>query len=706
MEETPPVDSEEAHSGPITVTSTHQSARAARSRISARSTKPPLDEHHTDGVETAALRPPPKNRRSRPLRRHTPRGEVLTLSFDAIWQNLAEGMADELAFDATITAQHYVSERALRDEIDVLPEISMTWPSDQAVVSDLELMGDLGEGGMGRVELAHQRSLHREVAVKRIKPERLSPKTLAALLQEARVTGALEHPNIIPVHALGRDAVGRPLMVMKRVEGVPWRQLIREPDHPNWHKINEPPLVWHAKVLMQVSNAVHFAHSRNIAHRDIKPENIMIGGYGEVYLMDWGVALELNQDDEPEYGVLRGTPAYMAPEMVRGDSRLISARTDVYQLGACLYEVLTGHPPHEGDTLQAVLRHAWDGREPQWPDDVATDWANIARKAMASEPTARHQDALAFQQALAEALRHGEAVRLSEAAQRELAALRATLAVSPSHTGALDSVHIHDLFSACRFGFQQALEIWPNHPASTNGLREATLIMARHELNRARLGTAEALIKDLKDPPAEIVDLVVNAREMRQRERQSIERLRTMEHERDLNVSSQPRSRYILFTGAVWTMVLLAFIISEGIGLYQFDHIGHLAFLGGLELFLGLSLLVRREALLSNSINRQLMASFLSGVGCAIVTGVLVWMTGAPVGTALIMDFMLAFVCGLMLSLTVEKRLFPVALSFLVAAVLGAALPGAVLEIAAIVAFLSHGLIVMVWLGLQEDEAA
>ena len=204
--------------------------------------------------------------------------------------------------------------------------------------ADLEVRGVIGEGGMGRVLVARQHSIDRDVAIKTIRDG--APETVhAALLAEGRITGRLEHPSIVPVHALGLDEAGRPALVMKRVEGTSWLALLRDPAHPGWEGWKGDPrdrLLGHLELLAAICNALHFAHSRGFVHRDVKPENVLVGGFGDVYLADWGVATRIGTRDEN----LCGTPACMAPEMVTGG--VVDERTDVYLLGAALHEVLTG----------------------------------------------------------------------------------------------------------------------------------------------------------------------------------------------------------------------------------------------------------------------------------------------------------------------------------------------------------------------------
>ncbi len=213
----------------------------------------------------------------------------------------------------------------------------------------------LGEGGMGRVYEARHHSLGRDVAVKTLlDPE--NPERVCALITEGAITGSLEHPNIPPIHQLGVAAGGHPVLVMKRILGVPWGDLLRDKGHDGWRCLQtRDQLVANVEVLMAVARAVQFAHSRGIVHRDIKPDNVLIDETGEVYLVDWGIATEISNG--PGEGIV-GTPGFLAPEMVMLDE--LSARTDVYLLGATLHYVLTGdyqetgRRPHRGAAERAA----------------------------------------------------------------------------------------------------------------------------------------------------------------------------------------------------------------------------------------------------------------------------------------------------------------------------------------------------------------
>jgi serine/threonine-protein kinase len=241
----------------------------------------------------------------------------------------------------------------------------------------------LGRGGMATVWSASQRALGREVAIKRASDaadgvaERL-------LLREAAIAGQLEHPNIVPIHQLLVDARG-PAVVMKRISGKSWDALIEDPG---------VTLDQHLVVFLQTLNAVGFAHSRGVIHRDIKPQNVMIGSYGEVYLLDWGVAKR--KQDAPSDEIV-GTPCYMAPEMAEG---LADERTDIFLLGATLHEVLVGTPRHAGEGALDVLYAAMYVEPFAYPHSVPAELAELCNRACARAPEARLQDVEALRRAV------------------------------------------------------------------------------------------------------------------------------------------------------------------------------------------------------------------------------------------------------------------------------------------------------------------
>ena len=244
----------------------------------------------------------------------------------------------------------------------------MRWLSDAAVghlrsVADRpDLEGtpyDLGEeiarGGMGTVYRAHDRRLERDVALKVMNAPAPAPGEIERMRNEARILARLEHPGIVPVHDLGALPDGRLFYVMKLVRG---RRLDAATEA-------EPR---HARLRMfeRICEAVAFAHAHGVVHRDLKPENVMVGPFGEVLVLDWGVAKILEGPGRDESGTVLGTPGYMAPEQARGET-LVDERADVYSLGAVLRFLLTepGGGPAVPRPLEAIYLKALAVR----PDD-------------------------------------------------------------------------------------------------------------------------------------------------------------------------------------------------------------------------------------------------------------------------------------------------------------------------------------------------
>jgi serine/threonine protein kinase len=244
----------------------------------------------------------------------------------------------------------------------------------------------LARGGMGSVWLAEDAVLKRQVALKVLDLVAPADDLAARLLQEARILAGLEHPGIVPVHDAGTLADGRAFYCMKYVEGETLAQHIADKSLPD-----------KLRLLERIADPLDFAHARAFIHRDLKPENIMIGAFGEVLVMDWGLAKvgaasQMPAEDEPAtnvqpaqnssrvtgQGSVLGTPGYMSPEQARGSTTEIDHRTDVFSLGAILSFMLTGSAP---------------GELPAATGSVPRPLQAIREKAMAADPNARYQSA-------------------------------------------------------------------------------------------------------------------------------------------------------------------------------------------------------------------------------------------------------------------------------------------------------------------------
>ncbi|MBS1118296.1 MAG: Serine/threonine protein kinase PrkC, regulator of stationary phase [Deltaproteobacteria bacterium] len=257
----------------------------------------------------------------------------------------------------------------------------------------------IGQGGMGEVALAHHRVIGRDVAIKRLKSKHPADDEIARFMREARIQARLDHPAIVPVHEVGHDEEGRPFFTMRRLAGVTLAKLL----------VTAPPLPHRLlRAFAEISLAIDFAHSRGIIHRDLKPSNIMLGDFGEVYVIDWGLArvagdvtAERGLDTLDDLGgatgdgAMLGTPGYMSPEQMH-DAATVDRPTDVYALGAILFEILAGEPLHPrgvgavASTLNELdcspTRRRPDRKIPPELDTLCVE--ALARKP-AARPTAR-----------------------------------------------------------------------------------------------------------------------------------------------------------------------------------------------------------------------------------------------------------------------------------------------------------------------------
>jgi serine/threonine protein kinase len=230
---------------------------------------------------------------------------------------------------------------------------------------------EIGRGGMGTIYLARDEELGREVAIKI--PNALASTPMDRRLQsEARALARLEHPGIVPIHDAGTLADGRIFYVMKWVEGRTLREYLQA----------VPDIGERLRVFERLCDPVAFAHARGIVHRDLKPENVMVGAFGEVMVMDWGLATSL--DEQADTGAVIGTRGFMAPEQSRGEA--IDQRADVYSLGAILFLFLTDEAPLPDREVSSALRSR----------RVPRPLTAICAKALSNDPDARYQSVTAL----------------------------------------------------------------------------------------------------------------------------------------------------------------------------------------------------------------------------------------------------------------------------------------------------------------------
>ena len=278
--------------------------------------------------------------------------------------------------------------------------------------------GEIGRGGMSSVRRVYDKNLLRRLAMKVLDPDLARERRVVqAFLEEAQITAQLDHPNLIPIHELGVDADGTHYFTMRLVRGHTLGEWIESRED-----LGSPESLQEGLgILLKVCDALAFAHSRSVLHCDLKPANIMVGAYGEVYLMDWGLAQLRGKGVEVQRaegtprlireGRASGTPGYMSPEQARGNWSECDARTDVFSLGAVLYHLVTGRAPFSGESIQAALSHAVDNQfdPPQLAAAhlVPPELSRIVEKALRPAPDERFQSAGELKKELERFLRGG-----------------------------------------------------------------------------------------------------------------------------------------------------------------------------------------------------------------------------------------------------------------------------------------------------------
>jgi tRNA A-37 threonylcarbamoyl transferase component Bud32 len=279
----------------------------------------------------------------------------------------------------------------------------------------------LGAGGMGEVQLCHDTVVGREVALKIMRADPgENMDALQRFLREARVQGQIEHPSVVPVYDLGVLPSGQPFFTMKRVRGITLEDAIAlmvaaEPGSVG--RFTRRRLL---SAFSQLCLAIDFAHARGVVHRDIKPSNVMLGDHGEVHVLDWGIAKVLGDDASREHaietmdhsgpshtvvGAIIGTPGYMSPEQVRGEVEQLGPTSDVYALGAVLFEILTGEKLYRGGSpMELLALNACpidvlpSGRRPA--EDVPPELDALCERALAATPNERLRSAREMSEAI------------------------------------------------------------------------------------------------------------------------------------------------------------------------------------------------------------------------------------------------------------------------------------------------------------------
>ncbi|TVR13227.1 MAG: serine/threonine protein kinase [Planctomycetota bacterium] len=371
----------------------------------------------------------------------------------------------------------------------------------------------IGQGGLSLVHRGWQRSLEREVAIKIARGDRLLAHQAAgsALCAEARIAAQLDHPGVLPMHDLQWLDQDTPMLIMRRIHGDTWAQRSKDLSRQE-----------HASILMQVAQVIRYAHAQGIIHRDLKPANVLLGAYGEVIVIDWGMALHRSDyadSSQPWPGGVSGTPQYMAPEAAR--ELRPSPSLDIYGLGAMLFKALCGIAPHPFEDVAEAMAHARAGYIADHPDPQSDDLLQVALRALATDPDQRYASADAFCEALAEAISHEEARRLILEAEADTAA-------------AQQSPQSYRDYQRAIFRYQEALQLWPNNRAIDVALENVRETYAACALKHGDLDLAASILQEGAGLSPDLSQRIRTAQEERARAQQETQRI----HQRTLWMQS------------------------------------------------------------------------------------------------------------------------------------------------------------------------
>lgn len=309
------------------------------------------------------------------------------------------------------------SEDQLPDARDVLVASEMA-PHDilelvrLGAAERLELEGRVAAGGMGAIDVVVDKALDRRVAMKTLHENlREEENSVRMFLREARLTGLLDHPHIVPVYDIAEGTSGQLYFTMKLVEGKTLQDIIEALPPTATRVLETATLYTLLDVVARVCDALAFAHSKGVIHCDVKPANVMVGEFGQVFLMDWGIAKLVSTRGDSDSSII-GTAAYMSPEQARGDRKSLDARSDVFLIGAVLYEILTRKPPYASkDRLETLLMaQAATFKSPRlFAGELAVplELDRIVMKAMAKSPSDRYPSIALLKEDLVRFMRGG-----------------------------------------------------------------------------------------------------------------------------------------------------------------------------------------------------------------------------------------------------------------------------------------------------------
>ena len=435
--------------------------------------------------------------------------------------------------------------------------------TSNSLSSDIVIRDLLGAGGMGMVFGGIQNCLNREVAFKISRNyKQMTPQLLAQVCHEAQITAQLSHARIHPVYLLALTPKGEPIQVMKKIEGVPWTTLLKDKDHPFWDIIDvgelnnqhaqshyvpdhvqcKNRLRYHLRVLLYVSQAMAYAHTQGVIHRDLKPDNIMVGSHGEIYILDWGVALYLDlvheKSDEYKFhpqkisgieNALVGTPVYMPPEMAIKKISKQGPWTDVFQLGAMLYQLWTNKHIYDWESVSAsvLFQQIEKGDIQPLPEDLPAEAKLLIFDALAHKVEHRIQNAHEFAKRLDLLIQALESRKMEAKGRDKIAYAKQLIEQQQSNLGH-DEVNLHheidQALDEARYLFWSATHLWPANKSAEHAIDEVLELWVPNLISRSELSCAQRLLNSVQSPAASLTEMWQDSHKISQREAQNLKK--------------------------------------------------------------------------------------------------------------------------------------------------------------------------------------
>ncbi|OUT69056.1 MAG: hypothetical protein CBB70_04875 [Planctomycetaceae bacterium TMED10] len=477
----------------------------------------------------------------------------------------------------------------------------------------------IGKGGMGVVRIAHQHLPERDVAVKRL---HIAKARLArALLDEAMIMGGLEHPNIVPVHFVRLTEDNSPEVVMKYIQGSSWNDLLDKKPQL------DDELLQAIDVMRSVCRAVEFAHSRGVIHRDIKPHNVMLGRFGEVYLMDWGIAVRTSNIENVPDGLV-GTPGYLAPEMLSGIATDVTFQTDIFLLGATLHAVLTGERRHRANNVVAALDAAGKSEPYQYGPEVPPALAELTNRACAKNPDDRPASATDFRITLEKYLSLREAYMVRDRGIEKVRDFKEL--ISKRQRDQPNGILIRQRFAEARFGLEQALQMAPDCDGVIPELQQLLRVMTQWLVNNKHLDEAEHLLLSMPENDDDLNALVVARKSEAAREAAELDYLKKVAPAFDPNVNAIGRYIFGAIIIGVVAITVTTVIIYDTLFPAEISPTRLMFSTGSVALIICVALIVIRRWLFSTNLGSRLGHTIVLGFCAAPLFAIACIKAGYP----------------------------------------------------------------------------